>query len=302
MRHYIKENFRIKDLENFSGVKAHTIRIWEKRYNLLSPERTDTNIRYYSHESLQKLLNITLLYNNNFKISKIAKLSEQEMKETCMGLISANQVKSRILNNFKIAMMQFDTVLFEKTYQEILQKTSFKDVFVNYFIPFLNEIGLLWQIDSINPSHEHFITALIKQKIQVQLEQNQMNEIKKDETFVLFLPDHEIHDLGMLYLNYELLCAGYRVINLGQCLPISSLELFRDNEHKTMFIAYCTVAPSMEDIDDYTEELYNKIIKESNSELWILGNNTIGIDKMKSVPSISIFKSVTEVLEKIHAA
>lgn len=302
MRHYIKENFRIKDLENFSGVKAHTIRIWEKRYNLLSPERTDTNIRYYSHESLQKLLNITLLYNNNFKISKIAKLSEQDMKETCMGLISAKQVKSRIINTFKIAMMQFDTVLFEKTYQEILQKTNFKDVFVNYFIPFLNEIGLLWQIDSIYPSHEHFITALIKQKIQVQLEKNQMNEIKKDETYVLFLPDHEIHDLGMLYLNYKLLCAGYRVINLGQCLPISSLELFRDNKHKTMFIAYCTVAPSMEDIDEYTEELYDKIIKESNSELWMLGNNTVGIDKMKSVPSISIFKSVTEVLEKIHAA
>jgi DNA-binding transcriptional MerR regulator len=302
MRQYIKENFRIKDLENFSGVKAHTIRIWEKRYSLLTPERTETNIRYYSHKSLQKLLNITLLYNNNFKISKIAQLNEAEMKEICAGLISEKQVKSRTLNNFKLAMMQFDTVLFEKTYQEILKKTNFKDIFVNYFIPFLNEIGLLWQIDGIDPSHEHFITALIKQKIQVQLEQTQINEAKNSETFVLFLPDHEIHDLGMLYLNYELLTVGYRVINLGQCLPISSLELFRDHEYKTTFIAYCTVAPSMECIDEYTEELYDKIIKGSNSELWMLGNNTAGIDKMKSVPSISIFKSVTEVLDKIHTA
>lgn len=300
MRHYIKENFRIKDLENFSGVKAHTIRIWEKRYNLLSPDRTDTNIRYYSHESLQKLLNITLLYNNGVKISKIAKLTEEEIRETCRGLISEKQVKNRILNDFKVAMMQFDTALFERTYQDILQKSNFRDVFGNYFIPFLNEIGLLWQVDSIYPSHEHFITALMKQKIQVQLEENQRNKIDKEETYVLFLPDHEIHDLGMLYLNYELLCAGYRVINLGQCLPISSLELFRDKEHKTMFIAYCTVAPSTEDIDNYTEELYEKIIKDSNSELWMLGSNTVGIEKMRAVPSISIFKSVTEVLDKIH--
>jgi len=100
MRQYIKENFRIKDLENFSGVKAHTIRIWEKRYSLLTPERTETNIRYYSHKSLQKLLNITLLYNNNFKISKIAQLNEAEMKEICAGLISEKQVKSRTLNKF----------------------------------------------------------------------------------------------------------------------------------------------------------------------------------------------------------
>lgn len=300
MRQYIKENFRIKDLENFSGVKAHTIRIWEKRYNLLSPERTDTNIRYYSHESLQKLLNITLLYNNGVKISKIAKLTEEEMRETCRGLISEKQVKNRILNDFKVAMMQFDTVLFERTYQDILKKSNFRDVFANYFIPFLNDIGLLWQVDSIYPSHEHFITALIKQKIQVQLEENQLNEIDKEEIYVLFLPDHEIHDLGMLYLNYELLCAGYRVINLGQCLPISSLELFRDKEHKTKFIAYCTVAPSTEDIDNYTEELYEKIIKDSNSELWMLGNNTVGIEKMRAIPSISIFKSVTEVLDKIR--
>ena len=152
----VKKSFSIRDLENLSGIKAHTIRIWEKRYELLSPERTSTNIRTYSLASLQKLLNITLLYNNGYKISKIAKLQEADIP--------------------LISMINFDLSLFQNTYSSLLSEKSFRDIFWEYFIPLLNELGLLWQTDTISPAHEHFITNLIKQKIYTSTEKLQLIE------------------------------------------------------------------------------------------------------------------------------
>ena len=154
----VKNVFSIKDLENLSGIKAHTIRIWEKRYNVLEPMRSDTNIRYYNLVNLQKLLNITLLHDHGYKISRIAKFTEQQIPEAVREIISEKSVKSHAISSFKMAMLNFDQSLFFKTYDTLLSEKSFREVFHEVFIPLMNEIGLLWQSETITPAHEHFIS------------------------------------------------------------------------------------------------------------------------------------------------
>ena len=153
----IKANFSIKDLENLTGIKAHTIRIWEKRYNLLSPDRSDTNIRNYSIASFQKLLNISYLNNNGLKISKIADLKEEEIPIKVREIASRGKVEDHAINAFKMAMVNFDQKLFYNTYNNLIEHKTFKNIFYTVFIPLLNEIGLLWQTDTITPAQEHFI-------------------------------------------------------------------------------------------------------------------------------------------------
>ena len=221
----VKTSFSIRDMENLSGIKAHTIRIWEKRYNLFSPERTDTNIRTYSLESLQKLLNVTLLYNNGYKISKIAKLGEDNIPVLVNEIIAEKSEKSHALNSFKLAMLNFDQALFLNTYNELTEDKTFTQIFNDVFLPLLNELGLLWQTNTISPAHEHFISNLIKQKIYIHTEQLQFEApTKKDEVYVLFLPENEIHELGLLYVNYQLALNGYKTVYLGQTMPVESLE------------------------------------------------------------------------------
>ena len=202
----IRSEFTIKDLENFSGIKAHTIRIWEKRYDLLQPKRTDSNIRFYDLENLQKLLNISLLYNKGMKISKIAKLDRSGIEVQIREAVFEGNLESQASNSFKLAMLNFDEVLFNQTYNSLLAQTSFRDVFRNVFLPLMRDIGVLWQLDSITPAHEHFLTNLIRQKIYINIEKLQIaQKTESSKIFVLYLPMNEIHDLGLLYLHFELL-------------------------------------------------------------------------------------------------
>lgn len=296
----VKKIFSIRDLENLSGIKAHTIRIWEKRYNLLSPERTDTNIRTYSLASLQKLLNITLLYHNGYKISKIAKIPEAEIPSTVKEVVSSKTNKSPNLNAFKLAMMNFDQTIFFETYDKLLKTKSFREIFKEVFIPLLNEIGLLWQTDTISPAHEHFITSLIKQKILVHTERLQHQKpIRKDKVFVSFLPENEIHDIGILYLNYEILLKGYKVVYLGQTIPIENLtDLVRyfDNIY---FLSYFTVKPDKSEIASYITEFEKLLEDSSNPNFWVLGRQVQYLEKSNLPSFVRTFTSIEEVVHNL---
>jgi DNA-binding transcriptional MerR regulator len=195
----IKNSFSIKNLENISGIKAHTIRIWEKRYNLLSPERTDTNIRKYSLDSLRRLLNITLLYNNGIKISKIAKLSETEISVLVRDLTLRSKSEQTSINALKLSMVNFDSLLFDLTFDELIKVKDFEFVYIKIFVPLMTELGILWQTGAISLSHEHFITNLIKEKIYVltDLVKSKIKHPKNEPCFVLFLPENEIHELNL---------------------------------------------------------------------------------------------------------
>lgn len=296
----VKKLFSIRDMENLSGIKAHTIRIWEKRYNLFTPERTNTNIRTYNLKNLQKLLNITLLYHNGYKISKIAKLPESEIPVIVRGIVAKNSEKSHAINAFKLSMINFDQTLFFNTYNSLLSERSFREIFNEVFMPLLNELGLLWQTDTISPSHEHFITNLIKQKIYINTEKLQIIEpTRKDKVFVLFLPENEIHELGLLFLNYEIVLKGYKSVYLGQTMPIESLiDLLKyyDNLH---FVSYFTVSPTKDEISKYIEE-FNKTLNVSGaSRLWILGHQAQYLSPEKLPHTVKTFNSIERLINTI---
>lgn len=296
----IKTEFSIKDLENLSGIKAHTIRIWEKRYNLLSPNRTDTNIRYYSLESLQKLLNVSYLNKNGYKISKIANLEENEIPTVAKEIASRTSLKNHAINSFKLAMMNFDQNLLYKTYNNLLQEKSFKQIFYEIFIPFLEELGMLWQTDTISPAHEHFITVFIKQKILVNIEKIQNIEpLNSSKTFVLFLPDNEIHDIGLLFINYELTSKGHKSIFLGESVPMESLADLQKFYNNIVFLSYFTVKPDKDHISKYIEDFNNNIQKNDNSEFWILGKMLDNIDTSILPQNIKTFSSIENLVKEL---
>ena len=299
----VKSTFSIKNLENLSGIKAHTLRIWEKRYNLLEPERTDTNIRRYSLDSLRKLLNITLLYNHGFKISKIASLETTEIPKLVRSIALKANSEQVSINAFKLAMINFDYELFDTNYEEILQHHNFEYLFMNIFMPLMKELGILWQTGAISPSHEHFITNLVKQKIHLQTEYLQKNkfEQKNHPIFVLFLPENEIHELGILYLNYLILSKGYRTIFLGQSLQTSSLQTLYSYETRYYFVSYITVEPSKDEIMPYLHSFYNKILENQDSKLILFGPQQIAIDKEKLPKKIEMFRSVESFVFKYFA-
>ncbi|GLU45596.1 MerR family transcriptional regulator [Allomuricauda sp. NBRC 101325] len=296
----VKTSFSIRDMENLSGIKAHTIRIWEKRYDLFSPERTDTNIRTYNLISLQKLLNVTLLYNNGFKISKIAKLEEGKIPALVKEIMSQKSEKSHALNSFKLAMINFDQSLFLKTYNGLIVDKSFTQIFNEVFIPLLDELGMLWQTNTISPAHEHFISNLIKQKIYIHTEQLQLEEPTiQDEVFVLFLPDNEIHELGLLYINYQLASKGYKTIYLGQTMPIESLEDLIRFYNNIRFVSYFTVSPTKTDLVDYFIRFKELLDKSPNSKLYALGHQIQEIGEMQLPDHIETFKSIEHFLKAI---
>jgi MerR family transcriptional regulator, light-induced transcriptional regulator len=293
----VKNVFSIKDLENLSGIKAHTIRIWEKRYNVLEPMRTETNIRLYDLPSLQKLLNITLLHNHGYKISKISKYPVEKIPQLVKEIISEKSVKSHAINAFKLSMMNFDQTLFFNTYNSLLVNKTFREVFYEVFIPLMNELGLLWQSDTITPAHEHFITYLIKQKLLINTESVQILEpTKTDKVFVLYLPMNEIHELGLMYLNYEFLLNGYKTIFLGESVPAENLKDVQKYFDNITFVTYITVQPDKDEVNKYVEFLKKDILTDKTSELWLIGKMTNALDENTLSSKTRIFKSIEEMV------
>lgn len=294
----IKNKFSIKDLENLIGIKAHTIRIWEKRYNLLQPKRTDTNIRYYDLASFQKLLNVSYLNANGYKISKIATLKEEDIPSLVRKIASENSIESHAINSFKLSMLNFDQLLFYKTYNALLTEKSFNDVFYDVFIPLLTEIGLLWQTNTISPAHEHFLTSLIRKKILINTEKiqsNMVNDSKK--TFVLFLPDNEIHELGLMFINHQIASKGYQSIFLGQSVPINSLVDLKNYYDDITFISYFTVKPEKNEINEYIKDFNKALLHKSNTKFWILGRMLNSLDTTQLPEGITTFRDIKSLID-----
>lgn len=292
----VKTEFSIKDLENLSNVKAHTIRIWEKRYNLLTPERTDTNIRRYDLENLKKLLNITYLYRSGHKISKLAEMDSATINELIKKNLPASDA-NHAMEIFKTAMIEFDEHRFDATLKKLLEKRSFSDVFSEVFVPLLGETGTLWHSGTIDPSHEHFISEKIKHAIIFQSEKLKLETKKVSEkSFVLYLPIEEIHEIGLLYANYELLRAGFQTLYLGPNIPLESLNHVRKQKSNVVFLTYFTVQPELENISNYIQSFQNTVNQTNSTQLWILGNRA---SETSNATNIKTFEKIETFLAEL---
>ncbi len=217
--------YSIKDLEKLSGIKAHTLRIWEKRYNLVEPKRTETNIRYYTDEDLKKVLNVALLNRNGLKISHIANLDNREISAKISDLSKSSQDSASVIDSLVLAMIELDERKFEKILSRAIMQSDFEDTVLHTIYPFFQKIGLLWQTGTINPAQEHFISNLVRQKLIVAID-GIIDHEKEDQPrkrFLLFLPEGELHEIGLLFYCYLVKKHGHRVVYLGQSVPFNDL-------------------------------------------------------------------------------
>lgn len=216
--------YSIKEIEHLSGIKAHTLRIWEKRYSIIEPKRTDTNIRYYDDEDLKKILNISVLNQHGFKISNIAKLSDEQVPEEILKLSSQDDYFSGHIESLIVSMIDFDRQKFDKIFNRSLMSFGMEKTMTNIIYPFFERIGVLWQTGNINPAQEHFVSYLVREKIIVAIDDVPTLHQANSSSFCLFLPEGEWHELGLLFYSYFVRKYGHDMIYLGCSVPIDSLK------------------------------------------------------------------------------
>lgn len=246
--------YSIKELEKLSGIKAHTLRIWEKRYSIIEPERTSTNIRFYSDADLKKIINVSVLNTSGIKISSIASMSETELNKKVQD-ISHNDSQSNIhIDRLVTAMIDLEEEKFEKELSDIEQKKGFERTILEVVYPFLNKIGILWQTGSITPAHEHFISNLIRQKIIVSTAMLPIPPISAVR-IVLFLPEDELHEIALLFYHYVARKIGFRTYYLGQSVPHADLKSVYAVHRPHILITSLSTVPSPKNLNAYLELL-----------------------------------------------
>jgi len=288
-------SFTIKDLENLSGIKAHTIRIWEQRYSLFKPERTETNIRYYSCEELKKILNIALLNKYGYKISHIDKMCEQEISEKILSLSRLQAQQECIVSDLIKCMVDIDTEKFEQVLQQCIKTKGIEKTIVQIIFPYLERIGILWLTNHINPAQEHIITNLVRQKLIAGIE-NIPAPDAPGKKMLLFLPEGEHHELGLLFMYYMLKKRGINVIYLGANIPLRDVVFvagLKQPDH--MYIHLTTVGGNF-NFDKFLSNLSQRFV---NIDIVISGQITCTYEK-KIPPSITFKRSFAEVMHFVE--
>lgn len=286
------DSFTIKDLENLSGIKAHTLRIWEQRYSFLKPSRTFTNIRYYGNEELKKILNIALLNKYGYKISHIDKMNEAEIKEKLLSLSQMEAQQERIVNDLIKNMIDLDMESFENTLDRFILSRGIERAITQIIFPFLEKIGILWLTNHINPAQEHLVTNLVRQKLIVGIE-GVSSSIKVNKTVLLFLPEGEYHELGLLFMYFILKSRGANVIYLGSNVPIKDVAYVVNLKKPDYLYSHLTSVGQNFNFDRFLTNLRQKF---QNIPVIISGQLTQNFEK-KIQPPILFKRSFAEVMQ-----
>ena len=248
-------NYSIRELENLSGIKAHTIRIWEKRYGIIKPARTDTNIRFYCDDDLKRLLNIAILNRFGMRISNIAKLSDSQMSEKVISFFSDSLDAASNIENLIVAMVEMDEYKFDRILSRYIMNEGFENAVVNIIFPFFEKIGLLWQTGSINPAHEHFVSNLFRQKLMVAIDNIMVTDNKDAKKFLLFLPEGEYHELALLFYNYLIKKSGRVVFYLGSSVPFNDLIETSKMVNPDYLFSCITTSMTKDEVSDYFKKI-----------------------------------------------
>ncbi len=255
------DGYSIKDLEVLSGIKAHTIRIWEKRYNLLEPSRTETNIRYYTDDDLKRILNVSMLVKNGHKISKVAELKESEIKNAILKLAQYQTSDVDYVERLMRHMLNFDHVNFIDLTNQIISRLGFEDAVFKVFFKLFERIGTYWQVGSVFPAQEHFVTNIFRQKLIAEIDKIEHSN-KKGASILFFLPEGELHEIGLLFYSYMAQKSGYNVIYLGQFVPFKDLISMEQNvDIEFVFTAFVNAFPK-ETLEEYLIRLKDVFRKQ----------------------------------------
>lgn len=247
--------YSIRDLENISGIKAHTLRMWEQRYAILQPKRTETNIRCYDDEDLRLLLSISTLNCNGYKISAIARMSPAEIHEACTNLHTVCDEFAHQINALSLAMMEMDEAKLGRLIQGSVQRHGFEEAMLTIIYPFFERVGMLWQTGAITPLQEHFVSNIVRQKLIVAIDGQQPPRGENLPRYALFLPEHEYHELGLLFAAYLLRSRNAKVMYLGQSVPEEDLAQVHAVFQPHYFVTLITMAPPKETVQAYLKRL-----------------------------------------------
>lgn len=289
--------YSIKDLEHLSGIKAHTLRIWEQRYNLFNPKRTDTNIRYYDQNDLKLVLNVSLLKDNGFKISKIAEMPMDEIYEEVNRVSEKTTSFADQVYALTLSMIDLDEQRFEKIIATNTLKLGFERTMMNVISPFLSKIGIMWQTDSVNPAQEHFISNLIRQKLMVAID-GQYPILDQDaKKYLLFLPEGELHEISLLFANYLIKARQNRVIYLGQSMPMHDLSMAYEVYQPDYLLTVLTTRTGDMTAQEYINKLSDKF---PASTVLVSGSQVIGqdLDLPENVQAVANLNHLIDIAEE----
>lgn len=288
--------YSIKELEKLSGIKAHTIRIWEKRYKVINPGRTDTNIRYYSDDDLKKIINISLLNSSGIKISKIADLTSEELVRKVSELSEAKSSADIHIDQLIVAMVDLDEENFEKILSGLIERYGFEKTIITIVYAFLQKIGVLWQTGNITPAQEHFISNLIRQKIIVAIDSLPLAPRNRPRV-LLFLPEAELHELGLLFYYYLVKKAGFRTYYLGQMVPYKDVVALCQSHDPNILITAITSSPDTHSIQDYL----NKLCKEQHTRTIIASGLILRKMAIKIPSNLHLFDTAGELKDLLKS-
>ncbi|MCP1381075.1 MerR family transcriptional regulator [Runella sp. CRIBMP] len=289
-------NYSIRDLEQLSGIKAHTLRIWEQRYNIIQPKRTDTNIRMYDDHDLKLVLNISLLKDHGFKISEISKLPLDEMAKEVIAISDKKLNYPDQIHALTISMIDLDEERFEKIISTNFLQFGFENTMLNIIYPFLSRVGTLWMTGSIGPAQEHFMSNLIRQKVIVAIDGQVIKHRPDVKKFLLYLPEGELHEIGLLFATYVIRSRNHKVIYLGQTLPFNEL-VFAHEVHKPDFIfSILTSVPANEEVQPYVDRLCSQF---PETQILLTGYQVVGQD-IQTGPNAAIINKTEDLVDYLH--
>ena len=287
--------FTIKDLENLSGIKAHTIRIWEQRYHLLNPQRTKTNIRSYTNVELKAILNIALLNKYGYKISRIDKMTPEEMNQKIALLSQAEALQEKLINDLIGAMIDMNTDQFEMLLDDHIKSKGIEKVILRTIFPFLEKVGILWVTNHVNPAQEHLATNIIRQKLIMGIEGIRSVPESKNQV-LLFLPEGAYHEVGLLFVYYLLKSRGYKVYYLGANVPLRDVEFTANAKQISSIYTHLTSVAHSFNFEKFLINAHNRMPDRN-----IMISGLLAQQYAKKVPpSIHIKKSLGEVMDSFQ--
>jgi MerR family transcriptional regulator, light-induced transcriptional regulator len=296
----LMSTYSIKDLEKLTGVKAHTIRIWEKRYGIVQPQRTDSNIRCYSNYDLKRLLNISILNKRGYKISALAGLSADELRDKVMHLVTDHNMYDAQIESLIIAMIDMNESKFEKTLSNAVLEIGFEETLMKIVYPFFTKIGILWQTGTIHPGQEHFVSNLIRQKIIAAIENLEAKHLPKAKLFILFLPEEEYHELGLLFYAYLIKKVGHKMVYLGQSTPVEDVFKAASIHEPDFLLTNFTSPVAQMDVNEYITNLCDKFSgkKMFVSGIQLTNQKALASPQIRRIQDPAVFKQ--ELLELLR--
>lgn len=287
--------YSIKDIEVLTGVHAHTIRIWEQRYGIIVPNRTETNIRYYSDEQLKQVLNIAFLNQKGFKISKLALMNSNQINDEIEKLYESSESNNIYIHGLQTAMVDFDKNKFEKIFATCILKDGILKTMKEVIIPFMQKIGTMWITGIINPAQEHFITNMIRKKILVAIDGIVPEPNPNAKKFILYLPEGELHEIPLLIAYYVIKARHHDGLYMGASLPLNDLKKAINFIEPDYIVTAVTLPMADFSMDDYFDIVCSSF---KNLNVWAMGSQTKFLNKLEK--NLVKLEEVDKLIEQIQ--